>query len=359
MQLTAVHDLLTRPGPFVTVQAEIGRTTEDARQQLDARWTTIRHALEHEGVGADLIDAIGERLHEPPPGPGPARRTLVAVDGEVAFDDVLSGESRWPEVAEVGPLPDLAAWTAQLDGQLPFALVVADREGADVTFYSGLVRPDADEAVVEGQDFGITKVPQGDWKQKQYQRSAENAWKRTAGEVADAIRTGVHKHRPRVVLLAGDVRACGDIEAALTGVQVDVVHLDSGGRNPGASDEALWEDVRRVLAEVEAHEEKAVIDQLLERTGQGSGAARGLPDVLHALVNGQVGRLVIDLDAAREMTVDPAEHPGLPLPEGVTGEQRADLVLLAAAAATDAEVTVLPREHTHGQGVAALLRWAD
>src|SRR5688572_5492308 len=51
MHLHAVHDLVRRPGPFVTVQAEIGRTTEVARQQLDARWTTIRHTLEREGVG--------------------------------------------------------------------------------------------------------------------------------------------------------------------------------------------------------------------------------------------------------------------------------------------------------------------
>jgi hypothetical protein len=60
MQLTAVHDLLTRPGPFVTVHTEVGRPTEDAHQQLDARWTTIRHALEHEQVPTTVIDALGE-----------------------------------------------------------------------------------------------------------------------------------------------------------------------------------------------------------------------------------------------------------------------------------------------------------
>jgi hypothetical protein len=212
---------------------------------------------------------------------------------------------------------------------------------------------------VKGADFGITKVPEGDWKQAQYQRSAENLWRRNAGEVADAVRDLVQQHRPAVVVLAGDVRATGEVERALEGTQVTVVHVDSGGRNPGASEDALWEDVRRVLADLQAHREEDVAGALEERTGQGAGAARGLDAVLDAFVNGQVDTLVLDLDAAREMTVDPAEHPGLALPDNATGPQRADLVLVAAAAATDAEVAVLPKGQSHGQGVAALLRWAS
>lgn len=355
MHLTAVRDLVDRPGPFVTVHAEVGRTTEDALQQLDARWTTIRHALEHEHVDDALIEQIGARLHEQPPVGGPARRTLVAEGGEVVFDDIQAGASSWQETVEVDLLPDLSGWLVQATRQIPFVLVVADREGADIGFHTGLAETTHEDVVVDGDDFPITKVPEGDWAQKQYQRSAENTWKRNAGEVADEVRHRIGDHR--LVVLAGDERACHDIQEALSGLTVPVVHVTGGGRAAGASEEALWSDVRRVLADFEAHDEQDVVDALLERTGQGAGAARGLDEVLEAFVRGQVERLVVDLDAAREMTVDPADHPGLRLPESVAGEVPADRVLLAAAAATDADVAVLPKEQTKGQGVAALLRW--
>jgi len=61
------------------------------------------------------------------------------------------------------------------------------------------------------------------------------------------------------------------------------------------------------------------------------------------------------------MTVDPSDHPGLSLPSSAAGESRlpADQVLVAAGAATDADLSVLPAEQTKGAGVAALLRWDD
>jgi hypothetical protein len=114
-----------------------------------------------------------------------------------------------------------------------------------------------------------------------------------------------------------------------------------------------------VLAELEARRDEEVSERLMEATGQGAGAARGLDEVLDALVKAQVERLVLDLDAAREMTVDPAEHPGLPVPDGAAGELPADRVLVAAAAATQAQLSVLSKEQTRGQGVAAILRWDE
>lgn len=78
---------------------------------------------------------------------------------------------------------------------------------------------------------------------------------------------------------------------------------------------------------------------------------------VEALERAQVELLLVDLDATRHLAVDLARYPGLPLPEAVVGEQPADRVLVAAAAATDAEVSVQPSTFTDGKGVAALLRW--
>jgi Bacterial archaeo-eukaryotic release factor family 2 len=359
MHLTPLRPVVERPGPFVTVHAQVGHPTEDARQQLEARWTTIRHALEHEGVDEAVVSQLHDRLDELPDTPGLARRTIVAQGGDIVFDEVLAGDVRWPETVDVSTLPDVGGWLVQADRQIPFMLVVADREGADISLYHGSALPVAGDVEVQGDDFQLSKVAGGGWAHRRIQQYAEDTWRRNAEEVAEVVRKGVRTSSPHLVVLAGDERARHAIQEALDGVLVPLVHVESGGRAAGASEEALWDEVGRTLAEFEAHRDAQVVAELAQRTGQGSGAAQGLDEVLASLVKGQVERLVIDLEAARELEVDPADHEGLPLPVPVAGPQPADRVLLAAAAATDAECTVLPREVTDGPGVAALLRWDE
>jgi hypothetical protein len=360
MHLTQIRPVLDRPGPYVTVHAEVGRASEHAAQQLDARWTTIRHALEHEQVDPTLLERIGERLRDNPHLPGEARRTLVGADGELLFDDVQQGHAGWPETWEVGPLPDLAGWLHGQDGRLPFALVVLDREGADVDFFTAANRSAVEHEKVEGEAFYITKVAEGDWAQKQFQQTAENTWKRNAREVTDTVLDGVRRHRPRVLVLAGEEHMRSEVAAALSSHPVEVVHTTAGGRGAGASHEALWQSVEEILARYVADDQERLSEALMAGTGRGAGVARGLQPVVEALVAGQVDTLVLDLDAARDLTVRPADHPGLPVPPTVGDDTLpADRVLTSAAALTDAEVVLLPAEQAKGQGVAALLRWDD
>jgi hypothetical protein len=361
MKLGTIQDLYTRSGPFVTVHMDVSRNTEDARQQIAARWSTAAQNLERAGVDEDLIARIGERMHQQTEVPGEARRTIVAADGDIVFDDVRAGHTSWPETTTSGPLPDLAGWLHQVDGQVPFVLVVADREGADIDFYRAMSKPDAEHQEVHGETLHITKVPQGDWAQKQFQQRSENVWQKNAREVADAVRRICTEQRPRLVVVAGEDRMRAEITEALDGVQCDVEQVTAGGRAAGSSTEALWDEVREVLARAEAYDEEQITGRLLEKSGQGSGAARGLPEVLDALVQGKAERLLVDLRAAHEMTVNPAEHPGLALPTSASDatELPADQVLVAVGAATDAELSVLPAEQTKGAGVAALLRWDD
>jgi hypothetical protein len=359
MNLTGIQHLYSHDGPFVTIHMDVSRTTEDASQQLDARWRRARQCLEGEGVDEAAREGLRERIYEPTNVSGEVRRTLVWADDEILLDDVRAGHTTWPEATTVGPLPDLSAWIAQADGQLPFVLVTADREGADIDFYRAISKPYAKHDEVHGSTLHLTKVPQGDWAQKRFQQRAENVWRRNAREVADAVRSAVADHRPRVVILAGDERARSVTAESLDGLHSEVVQVESGGRAPGSSDEALWSEVGAVLSRLEADDDQRVTDRLLEKTGQGSGAARGLADVLKALVQGQVERLVLDLEAAHGLTVTPSEHPGLALPSRAANEVNlpADQVLVAAGAKTDAVLSVLPTELTKGGGVAALLRW--
>jgi hypothetical protein len=361
MHLEQLRPLLERNGPFVSVYADVSRTSEAGRQQVDARSTSVRHELEHLGVSSDLREELVARLAEVTHLHGDVRRSLVAADEEIVFDDTLMGGSRWPEGVELGPLPSVSGWATQLDGQFPFLLVVADREGADIDVHVALSRPSADHKEVHGSTLHIRKVPEGDWAQKEFQQRSENVWAANARLVAERVRTAHAHYRPRLVVLAGDVRARTDLTKALDGLPVPVEQVESGGRGAGASEQALWDDVRRILARYEADAERDIAERLERGTATGSGVARGIEDVLDALVGGEVDTVVADLDAAHQMSVRPADHPGLALPPSAleADELPADQVLLAAGAATGAQLSVLPRELSHGAGVAALLRWDE
>jgi hypothetical protein len=360
MNLGSIHDLYDHSGPFVSVHVDVSRNTEDAVQRIEARWTTLRHQLEHEGVNASLVERIGERVRERHDVPGEVRRTVIASGDQIVFDDLRAGHSMWPERVTCGPLPDLAGWLHQVDGEMPFLLVLADREGADIDFYRAESKTEPEHREVHGERLHLHKVPVGDWAHKQFQRRAENVWAKNAREVADVVRSVYVRHRPRVVLVAGDPRARCEIAHELEGSRFEVVQVESGGRAAGSSSEALWDDVHKILARLEAEDEQRVTGRLLEATGQGAGAVRGLSEVVDALVKGQVERLVLDLQKAHEMTLKPAEHPGLSLPEAAEKEELpADLALVAAGARTDADLSLLPSEQSKGAGVAALLRWDD
>jgi hypothetical protein len=359
MQLGTLAEVYGRSGPYVSVHLDVSRDTEDARQQLDARWTTARHRLEHAEVPEKLVEEIGERVLSPVEIPGEVHRTVVAADGEVLLDDALGGHSVWPETVSVGPLPDLGGWVHQVDAQVSFLLVVADRVGADLDFYRALARPGSAHGEVEGSRLHIHKYHGGGWSHRRFQQRTENQWESNAREVADEVGKAVRRHRPRLLLLAGDERARSAIAASLDGVQTEVVQLRSGARNEGSSDEAMWAEVEQALAQVQAADQRELTDLLEQRWGRGSGAVLGLDDTLRALVEGRVDTLVVDLQRARESTVDATRFPGLPLPDGAAQARDlpGDQVLLAAGALTDARLTDLPADQGKGGGVAALLRW--
>ncbi|HWJ83247.1 MAG TPA: Vms1/Ankzf1 family peptidyl-tRNA hydrolase [Nocardioides sp.] len=368
MRLQQIRNVLDHPGPYVTLHLDVSRATEDARQQAASRWTTTRHELEHQGVSQELIEQLGERLAEPTHLPGEVRRTIVASPEQVLLDDARSGGSSWPETVSVGPLPDLAGWLSMTDGQFPFALVRTDRVGADIEMYVAPSRPAAERTTVAGDTFDITKLPEGDWAQDKYQRRAENTWAANARLVAEQLRALDARYRPRLVVLCGDVRACAELASVLGEVPgATVVTVGSGGRAAGTSEEALWDDVHRLLDEQRARDTDELLQELARGTAVGEGVITGPDRVADAFVKGGVERLVLDLEDAHNAQVTAADHEGLALPGAApsAGPLPADQVLVAAAAMTDAELAVLPhevplpQEFALAQGVAATLRWDD
>ncbi len=362
MDLSRLRPIFEQSGPFLTVHAEVGRASENPAEQMAGRWTRVRHELERQGLDDSLIEQVGERLQEVTHERGEVRRTLVIAGGRMVLDEVQPGHNPMPEVLDHAALPDLAAWLTAEEQVLPFVLAKVDREGADLEVHRAVAGAATDEESVTGTTFHITKVGVTDWAEHKYQETAENAWEQNAREVAQSIVTIARKHATSAVLVAGEVRARSEVMKALPDQGAEIgpyVELESGGRAAGASEQSLWAEVRAQLRTLQASRDAEVAAQLDEARGRGDGAATGLEEILPALAKAQVDRLVIDLAAMAEHTVDVDRYDGLSLPPGVSGALPADRVLVAAGALSGADLTLLPASMARGGGVSALLRWAD
>jgi len=357
MQLTTLRPVFEHAGPYVTVHADVGRTDEHGLDRLDAICTTARHALEHRGVDPDRIALVEERLREQPGMAGEANRTIVLAEDDVVLDETLPGPSGWGEEIEVAALPELGPWLLAADGGCRFAVVLADREGADVEVYDVPGGPPTARDELHGETRDISKVAPGDWAQKQYQRRAENVWHGNAELVAQRVRELVDEHDLRFVALAGDERARSEIGHILDDPMIRPV--TAGGRGAGASREALDEELERLVAEYAAHDVADLMQRMERGLATGSGVAAGAEAVLEALARAEVEAVVADVRAAHDQTVDPHDYPGLALPAGAAdaGPLPLDDVLLAAAAMTGAECVSLPEDRMDGEPVRALLRW--
>jgi Bacterial archaeo-eukaryotic release factor family 2 len=358
MNLAGIQHLYNHDGPFLSLHLDVSREAEGVTKGVESGWNSVRRELMSIGADEALVERVGEIVRKPTGMPGAARRTVVAEGDAVLFDDVRMGVGAWPEVTTIGPLPDVSGWVAQVDGEFPFLLVVADREGAEVDVYRSLSQQEHQHTSVEGQTLHINKVPAGEWAE--LQQHTEEVWRRNARSVAETVQSAGKQYGAKLVLLAGEVRARAEIQEALgSGGNLEVVEIESGGRAAGSSSEALWREVDIALGQQWQQERQGVRDRLQEQSGQNHAIARGLRDVLEALVRGQVERLVLDLGAAHEQTVAPGDYPGIVLPSAAFEGRRlpADQTLLAAGASTDAEVTVLPSTSIGGDGIAALLRW--
>jgi hypothetical protein len=364
METSSLKPLFEGRGPFASVHVDVSRNGSDPTGQIEARWTAIRHELERQGVDEQVREEIGRRIREPSHLPGTVHRTVIARDGEIVMDEVRAGGTTWPEDVCVGPLPDLAGWLSQAAEEVPFLLAEVDRAGADLHAYLGQGRPPVAEDEVQGETWELTKLPEGDWAQDRYQRRAESSWRANAGLVADAIEHLRKRFRPRVVAIAGDVRARAElIEAIGPPSEADdlvVVELPGGGRAAGSSEETEWAEVDEVLTAVAARDEHDVLERLQRGLAGVEPAAFGLEPVAEAIARAEVDTLVLDLGQAREQTIDAARFPGLPVGEYVAGAGPlpADQVLIASTVLTGGQVDLVSSGTVpRGDGIAATLRW--
>jgi len=355
MQTAVLTELYAAPGPFATALVDVSHDSENAEQEHELRVRAACDGLTEQGADEAVVAAVRERLGEVVTRRAPVSRLVVANSDGVAFDDLSSTRVDQP-LATWGPLPDLGAWLSHEDSVLSFVLAVVDHEGGDVAVHDSDVPEPEEQSSVGGETQHVHKVPVGGWSALRYQHVTENVWARNAQDVADKVNEHVRDGHT-LVLLAGDPQSKPIVKDALD-QHATVVELPTGRRSEDGGDEALQQAIREALLERTVQRRLAVNHELKDRLGRDAAVATGVRDVADAFVRGQVDTLLLDPAAAADLTLDPAEHPGLVVGAAAPeGPLRADQALVAAAVLTSAQVTVAPSAVLGGTPVAALLRW--
>ncbi|HET7305578.1 MAG TPA: Vms1/Ankzf1 family peptidyl-tRNA hydrolase [Segeticoccus sp.] len=357
MRTASLAPIYEQAGPFATVLVDVSQEGGGGEREHELRVKDAIAELERQDAPEQVREAVQAELDADVHAAAPVARCVVANDSGV----LLSGELRERvdrTVASWAPLPSPTPWVRLLDASVPFALVLADREGSDIEVYraSSVAVPEHEQS--HGETFHMQKVNTGDWSMKRYQRHAEEVWRRNARETVESIDSLV-REGIELVVLAGDEHACSDIRDGVGDeARAVLVRLDSGGRAAGASREQLDVEVRELIVGRVVQRRLVEARDLEQRLGRGTGAARGADEVLDAFVQGQVDHVLLDPQSAHGEQVRPDGHTGLDLgPADSSGELPLDDVVLAVAARTGAEVVVVPGSVLDGEPVAALLRW--
>jgi release factor family 2 len=357
--------IYSNSGPFSTVYLDDTRSTEHGAHEVELRWRALRESLEQQGCDEPDLAALDEVIGENR-GTGASGLVLVAAGKEVVFRDRLPRPPRRDE-ALLAPLPHLLPYLAQRGPRVPYLVVVADREGADIASAPWLGRA---AISVSGNDYPVHKTGRNTWNELHFQHRVENAWAANAREVADKVIRLAADEAAELVILAGDHRARALLEEQLrSGVRQDtvVMQIESGSRADDASAVALDEAVIDALLRFEWRRRRELLEHLQQNLGRAEYAVAGVDDCIEALRRAAVDTLVVSDDPSSTLRAyigpDPVQFGrsagelhslGIDAPQ----EDRLDSALVRAVVGTGARLVVTPNAHDYVRdGVGALLRY--
>lgn len=357
-----LEPLLTGHEPVATVYLTTAAAVENAAPRSELRWKALREELAAAGADEAALGAIDPLV------PDAHRRgeCLAAVAGargvllsEHHPDPPRRDVARWAELPSLIPVVE---WRQSSPAHL---VVLIDRTGADlIVTGDGVVDRIAE---IEGDDR-VKKPKPGGWSQRRYQQRAENNWEHNAREVAEHVVRLVDRVEPRVVVVAGDVRAVQLLRADLPGRVDELIEVIDGARSPGASTDAEAEAITRVVASAVAEDTTTLVRKLREELGQHDRAVEGAPATLAALARGQVEVLLVHDDPDDERTAwfgpEPTHVAATPDDLGAMGvetprQARLVDVALRGAVCTGAAVRVVPGAGPPAQHIGAILRWSS
>lgn len=267
----------------------------------------------------------------------------------------------------VGPTPKLRTLMAIVEDFPRFALLQADQHDANL-YVINRASPQS-ETSLESNEYP-RRHQQGGWSQRRFEARAEERVQHFARAVAEETRKLIDEEQLEMLIVsASDVfKSALDDEFHQTVKEKIVGELSLDGN---AAEHEIIEAAQEVAEQAERNREMESILRLEDAIGAGNQGASGPADVLRALANGQVSKLLMADDFEGTGWADftlnlfgignvPTSHP--------TGGEIGNLAsinvaeeMVRLALATGAQVEIVPgasaaRLHEHG-GVGALLRY--
>jgi hypothetical protein len=283
------------------------------------------------------------------PAPSPLCHFVLARRGEVVMDEWMPGlaSEPEPELVSFGPVPDLTPLLERQVADFAFLVVETERDGGELRLYR-LGTPGAeDEQHVEGRTDILHAVRSGGWRQDYLQSHAREIWRQTQSQLAGAIDEVVRRERPRLLVVAGEIRARQLLESELSEESRDILSVEpTDTRADGADPAALTERVNAEIQRILAADKAEVLNRIAMHDGRGDGlVALRFGEVVRALAAAQVDTLVLDADRLAGRTVlaldrEPwiATAPEDALDAEILATVPAKAGLVRAAVLTDARV---------------------
>lgn len=358
---TDLAELSTRPGPFASVELATDGAREDAAHAIQLGWEALARRLTEQGAPERVVEALGRHVPDAHQH-GRSLSMVASGEGEVL---VAEHHPRLPdrEVAQWGPLPSVTAIIAQRQWAPVAVVAVADRIGADLYVVGEEV---AGAGSAGGRDKPVTRPRRGGWSHRRIQQRGENTWAANAAEVAGQLEDLVARHRPRLVVCAGEVRAVQMLRDHLPDeLERRLVEIE-GGRGKDGSLDDLQAAVEPLFERAVDEDDRALLAAVAESPGRDL-VVTGAPDTLAALAQARVDVLLVgdDPDDDRMAFAGPepvqvAGDEAALRDQGVGEPVQARLVDVAVRAAlgTGAGVRVLRTGADLDGGIGALLRWA-
>jgi release factor family 2 len=378
---------LAEPGPWTTVLADISRDMHDPKRTVDLRHRSLLQSLEEQGAPEADRDAVEAALKTDYRTPSPSARFIAVRGGQVEVDEVVLGaisRDGWAWHAPViDPLPLLARDAFGFHA----LLVEAARDGATIWHRRPDLEHDADAPTdvgetaqqtdeaehIDGTSHGIVhKVPSGGWAQLRYQHYVEDTWRNNEAQVAERIGELVDRYRPRLIMVAGDLRAVELLTEELSSAAKDVLFTEQLEASAGDEQEELFRRFEEAVARVAAEDEEAALQRIFTRAeGEGRSEAFGIGEVVNALGQSQADTVLVSIPREAERTHEEerraialdaqpwiASAPEQDFGAGELGIVPASVAIARAAVLTDARVIVVsPGELPEDVPAAALLRW--
>jgi hypothetical protein len=381
MELGFLKPLFDRPGPWASVYIVTTRATEDAVKQQPLRRRAVASQLIDAGADARTLRAVMDRLSQEPVSGAPPGRALFAADGEVVLDIPLAEtppaiEATWSTLPHVAPL------TGLLGDEPPCLVAYIDRTGADLELRdSHRCETLGTTGGKEWRGRGHRSIP-ADRYEWHYRNKVENSWNETAEIIAAELARQWPESGAQLLVLTGDSRERRAVHNRLPDhIRAVTVEAENGSRSAGAKKNVLDQQIAQARQDFRRKRLQSALDRFLAGLGRpgdygpGGGipgpgdAAEGASAVVDAARNHQVETVLLapsGPEAGRDVWIGPGVDDVALRPEearamGIAEPERAraDDAVLRSAAASDAEVLLVPEDMQGPEsGLGAVLRWS-